>query len=164
MSGSSGSNVGIVGICWDVNHHLMAVLDNHPACRSCMRKPGQTCSSTAPSGVCRSGHVELWFKVRQAELCLAKRRIDQAEAHLSGAKACSGKCQTSLPRIGDGATVTSNIQCDPRIMARAKDKAWPRFEAPSGSVAQFKIPQLAPATYAANHRDGAMASQGGALP
>ena len=46
-----------------------------------------------------------------------------------------------------------------------KTRLKPRFEAPSkGSIVQFKNPRLAPATSVANHRDGAMASQGGAMP
>ena len=70
----------------------------------------------------------------------------------------------SLPRIGDGTLVTPHIRCDPRIGAWPKDMAMPRIEASSGSVAPFKILQLAPATSAKNRRDGARASQGGAGP
>ena len=161
MLGSGSSNDGFG---WDANHHRMAVWDDHPACRSCMRKTGQTCSRAEPCGVCRSWPAELWVKVKQWELCSAKRRIDRAQAHLSGAKECYGIGQTSLLRIGDGTLVTPHVRRDPRIEAWPKDMAMPQIEAPSGNSTSFKILQLAPATSAANRRDEVRASQSGAGP
>ena len=136
----------------------MAAWDNHPACRSCMRKTGQICSDSQPCGVCRTWSAETWVKVKIAELSLANRRINRAKAHLKGEMERSGTGQTSCPRIRDSGAITSE-RCDPRIGARPKGKAGPRFEAPSkGSARLFKIPRLAPATATGNRHDRAKAS------
>ena len=105
------------GIRWDANHHQMAAWDDHPACRSCMRKTGPVCSRSKPCSICRTWPETLWTKVKQAEIRSAKRHLDRAELHLSGVKAHSGIGQVSLPRIEDKAVVVSHGRRDPRIKA-----------------------------------------------
>ena len=135
--------------------------DNHPTCRSCMRKTGQVCSLSEPCGVCSSWPAELWVKVKQRS---AKQRIARAQAHLSGVQAGSGKGQTGLPRIEDKPSVAPDARSDPQIEAKPRIKARPQIEAPVGGVGEFKVPQLDTAGSAARLRDVARAPQGGVRP
>ena len=113
--------------------------DDHPACRTCMRKTGLVSSKSKPCRVCRNWSEALWTKVyRQAEIRSAKCRFDQAELHLSGMKAQTGMAQVLMPSVGDKAGVASSVWRDPR------------FEAPHGSMASYMIPRLTTASSTAS--------------
>ena len=68
MSGSSDLHGD--GHC-TTNHHRMASCDDHPACRTCMRR---TLTWTS----------ETWQKVHRADLRLTKHRLSRAEPKLNG--------------------------------------------------------------------------------
>ena len=130
LDGPLGMDGSGLDVRYDAKHHPMAMWDDHPACRTCMKQSGIHCSEESPCNVCRRWPPALWAKVRACERKAHARRLQRARARMETEVAKYRELASVKPISGTAGLDTAAKASSAVPGSRTRERSSSRIRAP----------------------------------